>query len=161
MASASEAVMADADSREISATRVFDAPRRLVWKAWSSPENIGQWWGPQGFTTTTKEFEMKPGGRWIFTMHGPDGTNYPNEITYTTIRENEIVEYEHGPSPKFSVTVRFEDEGEGRTKLSFRMVFESVEERDNVAVKFGAIEGLNQTLGRLREFVASGTLKEE
>ena len=161
MASASEAVMADADSREISATRVFDAPRRLVWKAWSSPENIGQWWGPQGFTTTTKEFEMKPGGRWIFTMHGPDGTNYPNEITYTTIRENEIVEYEHGPSPRFRVTVRFEDEGEGRTKLSFRMVFESVEERDNVAVKFGAIEGLNQTLGRLREFVASGTLKEE
>jgi uncharacterized protein YndB with AHSA1/START domain len=132
-----------------------------VWKAWSSPENLGQWWGPQGFTTTTTEFELKPGGRWIFTMHGPDGMDYPNEITYTTVRENELVEYEHGPSPKFRVTVRFEDEGEGRTKLSFRMVFESVEERDNVAVKFGAIEGLNQTLGRLREFVASGALKEE
>ena len=153
--------MADANSREISTTRVFDAPRHLVWKAWSSPENLAQWWGPNGFTTTTMEFALKPGGRWIFTMHGPDGTDYPNEIEYTTVEENKLVEYEHGPSPKFRVTVRFEDEGEERTRLSFRMVFESPEERDNVAVKFGAIEGLNQTLGRLREFVTSGALMEE
>ena len=153
--------MAEANSREISAIRIFDAPRRLVWKAWSSPENLGQWWGPHGFTTTTTEFELAPGGRWIFTMHGPDGTDYPNEVEFTAVRENELIEYEHGPSPRFRVTVKFEDVGESRTRLSFLMVFGSVEERDNVAIKFGAVEGLDQTLGRLKEFVATGALTEE
>ena len=153
--------MAEANSKEISATRVFDAPRHLVWQAWSSPEHLGQWWGPQGFTTTTKEFDLKPGGRWLHVMHGPDGTDYRNDITFTNIVEHELIGYEHGPSPKFNVTVKFEDEGEARTRLSFRMVFETIEERDKTAETYGAVEGLDQTLGRLREFVASGALTEE
>ena len=61
--------------REIASTRVFAAPRELVWKAWTDPKHIEQWWGPIGFTTTTKEFDLRPGGKWLHTMHGPDGTD--------------------------------------------------------------------------------------
>ena len=59
--------------REIVATRIFDAPRELVWKVWTEQEHIGQWWGPKGFTTTTYSMDVRPGGVWRFVMHGPDG----------------------------------------------------------------------------------------
>ena len=143
----------DTTRREISKTRVFDAPRPIVWKAWADPVHLGQWWGPIGFSTTTEEFELREGGRWIHTMHGPDGTDYRNEITFTTVVEPELIEYEHGPDTLFRVTVRFDDDGGERTVLSMRMVFPSAEERDRIAEKFGAVEGLEQTLGRLAEYV--------
>lgn len=145
----------DTIGREISQTRVFDAPRSLVWKAWTDPVHLGQWWGPIGFTTTTQEFELREGGRWIHTMHGPDGTDYRNEINFKSVIEPELIEYEHGPSPLFHVTVRFEDEGAGRTLLSMRMVFPSAEERDRTEEKFRAAEGLDQTLGRLAEYLTA------
>src|SRR5512134_1501914 len=95
--------------REISAMRTFDAPRHLVWDAWTNPDAITQWWGPVGFTTTTKLFEFRPGGQWLHTMHGPDGTDYRNDIVFTSIVDRERIEYDHGPSPLFHVTVTFED----------------------------------------------------
>lgn len=140
--------------REIASTRVFDAPRELVWKVWTDPVHIGKWWGPIGFTTTTKEFDLRPGGVWLFTMHGPDGTDYRNEVTYTAVAKPERIEYDHGPTPIFHVTIIFEEEGETKTKLSMQMLFPTKEERDRTAEKFGAVEGLNQTLGRLEEYLA-------
>ena len=140
--------------REIASTRVFDAPRELVWKVWTDPEHIGKWWGPIGFTTTTKEFDLRPGGMWLFTMHGPDGTDYRNEVTYTAVAQPERIEYDHGPTPIFHVTIIFEEEGETKTKLSMQMLFPTKDERDRTAEKFGAVEGLNQTLGRLEEYLA-------
>jgi uncharacterized protein YndB with AHSA1/START domain len=71
--------------REIVTTRVFDAPREMVFDAWTDPKHIGQWWGPIGFTTTTHEMDVRPGGVWRFTMHGPDGRDYKNRIVYTEI----------------------------------------------------------------------------
>jgi len=139
--------------REIAATRTFDAPRSLVWKVWTDPEHIGKWWGPIGFTTTTKAFEFRQGGQWLFTMHGPDGTDYRNDVTYTSIVEPELIEYEHGPSPVFHVTINFNEEGKDKTRLSWQMLFPTKEERDRTVEKFGAIEGLNQTIGRLEEYL--------
>jgi uncharacterized protein YndB with AHSA1/START domain len=148
----STAVSAAAD-REISTVRVFDAPRELVWKVWTDPMHIEQWWGPAGFSTTTKEFALGAGGVWNHVMHGPDGTDYRNEITYTTIVEPELLEWIHGPSPVFDVTVRFTEEAERRTKISMRMVFSTAAERNHTVEKFKAIEGQRQMLDRLVEYL--------
>src|SRR5258706_10882308 len=76
--------------------RVFDAPRELVWKVWTEPEHIGKWWGPNGFTTTTHKMEVKAGGVWRFVMHGPDGRDYQNKITFIEVVKPERLVYKHG-----------------------------------------------------------------
>ena len=139
--------------REISTTRVFDAPRELVWEAWTDPKHVSQWWGPNGFTTTTSVMDVRPGGRWIFVMHGPDGTDYPNEITYVEVVKPERLVYEHGPEPLFHVTVKFVEEGR-KTRIEMQSLFDTAAERDRVVEEYGAIEGMHQTLGRLAEFLA-------
>ena len=141
--------------REIIATRVFDAPRELVFKAWTHPEHIGEWWGPRGFTTTTDEMDAKPGGVWRFVMHGPDGRDYKNKIVYIEVARPERLVYQHGGDDdvepvNFQVTVTFAEQG-GKTRLTVRMVFPSAEERDRVVKEYGAEEGLKQTLERLEE----------
>ena len=77
--------------REIITTRVLDAPRELVWKAWTDPKHVAEWWGPNGFTNTIHEMDVRPDGVWRFIMHGPDGVDYKNEIvfTYGSINTNE------------------------------------------------------------------------
>ncbi len=145
--------MSDAD-REISAFRLYDAPRELVFDAWTRPEHVGKWWGPNGFTTTTHKMDVRPGGEWRFVMHGPDGTDYDNEITYLEVVRPERLVYDHGPVPRFRVTVAFEDQG-GKTLLRMRSVFETSEIRDQVARDHGAIEGMNQHLDRLGEALAA------
>jgi uncharacterized protein YndB with AHSA1/START domain len=72
----------DRDPRSIIGTREFDAPRALVFSVWTDPKHLAQWWGPFGFTTTTPSFDFRPGGVWRFVMHGPDGRNYQNRITF-------------------------------------------------------------------------------
>jgi uncharacterized protein YndB with AHSA1/START domain len=140
--------------REIAATREFNAPRELVFKVWTEPQHIGKWWGPTGFSTTTHEMDVRTGGVWRFVMHGPDGTDYDNEITYVEVTPPERLVYDHGPSPRFRVTVTFAEKG-SRTVLSLRMLFETAAERDKVAKEFGAVEGLNQTLDRLGEHLTT------
>jgi uncharacterized protein YndB with AHSA1/START domain len=140
--------------REISSTRIFDAPRSLVWTVWTDSDHIAHWFGPNGFTTTTRVFEFRPGGQWLFTLHGPDGTDYRNEVTYTEIIEPELIRYDHGPSPVFDVTIRFEDEDITKTKLTMQMLFPTKEERDRTVEKFGAIEGQKQTLARLEKYLS-------
>lgn len=142
-------------AREIATTRVFDAPRELVWRMWTEPEHVKHWWGPRGFTNTIHQMDVRPGGLWTFIMHGPDGTNYRNEITYKEIVPPERLTYSHGPSPRFDVEVTFADEGAGKTRIHMRSVFESAAERDKVAEKFHAVEGMHQTLDRLGERLAS------
>lgn len=88
-------------------------------------------------------------------MHGPDGTDYRNEITYLSIVEPELIEYNHGPSPVFHVTVTLAKEGDDKTRLSMVALFPTVAERDSTAERFGAVEGMHQTLGRLEEFLKS------
>jgi uncharacterized protein YndB with AHSA1/START domain len=145
--------------REIVATRVFDAPRETVFRMWTDPQHVGQWWGPRGFTTTTFAMDVRPGGVWRFVMHGPDGRDYENKITYTEVVEPQRIAYKHGGDRdtepvNFTVTVTFDDLG-GRTKLTMRMLFPSASARDAVVKNYGAVHGLDQTLGRLGERVAS------
>jgi uncharacterized protein YndB with AHSA1/START domain len=144
---------ADTSDREIVVTRVFDAPRALVFKAWTDPKHLAHWWGPNGFTITTHEMEFRPGGSWRFVMHGPDGRDYQNENVYVEIAEPERLVYRHVSAPKFQMTVMFANDG-GKTKLTARMLFESAALRDQTVKTFGAVEGLKQTLGRLGEYVA-------
>ena len=152
MPNASSSVSATCDW-EISSVRTFNAPRTLVWKAWTDPKHLEQWWGPFGFTTTTKEYDLRPGGKWLFTMHGPDGTNYRNDIEFTRVVEPELLEYDHGPSPIFHTTVTFEETGESETQLSMCAVFPTKAERDRTDAKFKAVEGMKQTLSRLEEYL--------
>jgi uncharacterized protein YndB with AHSA1/START domain len=148
----------DMSDREIGTTRIFEAPRALVWTAWTDPEHLAKWWGPNGFSITTKKWEFSPGGEWLFTMHGPDGTDYRNEITFALIVEPERIEYDHGPSPIFHTTVTFEEEDETRTTLTMTALFPTKAERDRTVEKFGAIEGMRQTMGRLADYVESLTV---
>lgn len=138
--------------REIAATRVFDAPRDLVFDAWTSPEHVAQWWGPNGFTTTTQSMDVRPGGDWIFIMHGPDGTDYKNHIVYREVVRPERLVYDHVSGPLFHATVLFEAEGD-KTRIRMQMLFETAELRNQVAEKFGAVQGLEQTLNHLGEHV--------
>lgn len=135
--------------RSIIATRLYRAPRELVFKMWSDPEHIARWWGPEGFTNTIHKMEFRPGGEWIFIMHGPDGRNYDNHITYEEIVAPERIVYTHDSTPKFRVTVTFTEQMPGVTRLTMAGVFATAELRDNTVRAFNAAEGMHQTLGRL------------
>jgi uncharacterized protein YndB with AHSA1/START domain len=138
----------DTSDRAITATRIFDAPRELVFEAWTDPKHIAHWWGPNGFTNTIHSMDVRPGGAWEFIMHGPDGTDYKNRIVYREVVRPERLVYDHVSGPLFHATVTFEAQGD-KTRLTVEMLFESAELRNKVAEEFGAVEGLNQTLGRL------------
>src|SRR5258707_2153439 len=98
-------------SNEIRITRVYDAPVKAVWDAWTDPEQAAQWWGPRGFTITTHSKDLRPGGSWDYTMHGPDGVDYPNVAKYLDVEEYSKLVYDHGGSHNhpalFRVTVFF------------------------------------------------------
>src|SRR5262245_21976858 len=146
--------MSTAD-REIVITRVFDAPRELVFGMWTDPKHVAKWWGPNGFTTTTHAMDAKPGGVWRFVMHGPDGRDYPNKITYLEVAKPERLVYQHGGEDdyediQFHVTVTFEDVG-GKTRLTMRSVFPSAAQLERVVRENGAVQGGIQHVGRLGE----------
>ena len=154
MAKAKQAETGTAD-REIVITRVINAPRELVFKAFTDPKHIGEWWGPDGFTNTIHEMDVRPGGVWRYIMHGPDGTDYNNKVIFLEIQKPERLVYTHGDfeNPElFHVTVTFADQG-GKTKLTMRSLFPTRAARDE-QLKFGAVEGGNQTLGRLEKYLA-------
>ena len=154
---------ADTADREIVISRVFDAPRELVWEALTDPARVVKWWGPTGFSTTIEKMEVRPGGTWLQVMRGPDGTESPNKSVFTEVVKPERLVYLHGggkkggPQVQFVMTWTLDAVGEGKTKLTIRQVYESAAERDKVAHEFGAIEGGKQTLARLAEFMAGKT----
>ena len=153
---ATDGAETNVDARSLVATRVFDAPRELVWRMWTEPEHVKQWWGPRGFTSTIETMDVRPGGMWKFVMHGPDGTNYRNEITYLEVVAPERLSYHHGPFPLFDVTVTFE-ERDGKTVLTMRSVFESAAALQKVIEVYHADQGMLETLERLGEQVANGS----
>lgn len=134
--------------------RLFNAPRALVWRAWTEPTHVAKWWGPKGFTNTVYEMDVRPGGVWRFMMHGPDGVDYPNKIIYRIVEAPSHLAYSHVEVPPFEVDARFDEEGE-KTRICLRMIFASEAERDKVAKDYGAVEGLNQTLDRLEAFTVA------
>jgi uncharacterized protein YndB with AHSA1/START domain len=151
-----EAKPATAD-REIVMSRIIDAPRELVFEAFTEVRHLSRWWGPEGFTTTTRSFEFRAGGAWDFVMHGPDGTDYQEWVTWTQIVPPERIALLHGEfrdDPNaFESVMLFESAGE-QTKVATRAVFPTKELRDEAVEKYHAIEGGEQTLSNLAAYVA-------
>jgi uncharacterized protein YndB with AHSA1/START domain len=150
--------------RELHFSRTFDAPRELVFQAFTDPNHVAQWWGPRGFTLTTRHMDVKPGGTWRFTMHGPDGQDYENFITYLEVDAPNRLVYRHGGDKEtehinFTVTATFEAVG-NKTRLSFQMVFLSSQAREHVVKTYGAIDGAYQTFSRLEQFLSDHSAKE-
>ena len=157
---ATSSVDLELDPAAIVAVREIGAPRELVFKAWTDPKHLSQWWGPDGFTTTTSAFDMRPGGVWRFVMHGPDGRDYENRITFDEIVKPSLLRYHHGGGEdvepvQFRTAVTFEDLGGTQTRLTLHAVFPSAAERDRVIREYGADKGAVQTLARLAGYLAA------
>lgn len=142
-------------ANEIRIIRVYDAPVKLVWEAWTDPVQVAQWWGPRGFTITTHGKDLKPGGYWKYTMHGPDGTDYPNTTLYHEVEEHTKLVYDHGGNedqpPLFRVTVTFDEEN-GKTTMDMRMALPTPEAAEETR-KFIKKAGGNGTWDRLAEYL--------
>ncbi|SDT04635.1 SRPBCC family protein [Jiangella sp. DSM 45060] len=142
--------------REIVISRVIDAPRELVFEAFTEVRHLSRWWGPAGFSTTTRAFEFRVGGEWRFVMHGPDGTDYAEWISWTAITPPERIEFLHGESrddpDAFVSVLTFEPDG-AATRIEMHTVFPTREQRDEAVEKYHAIEGGRQTLSNLAAYV--------
>ncbi len=149
--------------REIVISRVISAPRELVFEAFTEVRHLSRWWGPEGFTTTTRAFEFRVGGVWDFVMHGPDGTDYQEWITWTEIAPPERIALLHGESRgdpnAFESVWTFAPDG-AATRIEMRTVFPTKELRDEAVEKYHAIEGGQQTLSNLAAYVTEIVRKE-
>src|SRR6478672_10788265 len=142
--------------REIVIARVISAPRELVFEVFTEVRHLSRWWGPEGFTTTTRAFEFRVGGEWVFVMHGPDGTDYQEWISWTEISPPERIALRHGEScddpNAFESVITFAPGGAG-TRLEMRTVFPTKELHDEAVEKYHAVEGGRQTLSNLAAYV--------
>lgn len=141
--------------RDVMFTRLVNAPRDIVFQAWTDPTHLDQWWGPDGFTTTTESMDVRPGGHWRYMMVGPDGTDYPNLISYREVVTPELLVYDHGDfdnPEQFQVTVTFAAR-DGKTEIRMQTVFPTAEALRYVVENFGAIEGGKQTVASMAEYV--------
>ena len=149
--------------REIVVSRVIDAPRELVFEAFTEVRHLSRWWGPEGFTTTTRAFEFRVGGEWVFVMHGPDGTDYQEWISWTEIAASERIALLHGETRgdpnAFESVLIFVPDG-AATRIEMRTVFPTKELRDEAVARYHAIEGGQQTLGNLAAYVTEILRKE-
>jgi uncharacterized protein YndB with AHSA1/START domain len=141
----------DISKREIKAARILNAPRDLVWKMWTEPEHIKNWWGPNGFTSTIHKMEFQVGGEWNLTMHGPDGINFPNKSIFKEIIPLEKIVFEHF-NPHFFTMVLFESRGD-KTLINWSMLFDTEEIRETVIKAHKADEGLKQNLEKLESYL--------
>lgn len=151
MANPGKAINAD---RELSITRTLNAPIELVWEAWTKPEHIINWWGPDGFSNTFYQVDLRRGGVWEFVMHGPDGTDYKNKNIFLEIIPQEKIVYEHVTGPQFVATITFRKEGK-KTVVTMHALFQSAEQLKQTIKVFKADEGQKQTMARMEAYVHS------
>lgn len=137
--------------REISISRLLNAPVELVWEVWTNAEHIAQWWGPNGFTTTIHKMDMAENGEWLLSMYGPDGKHFPNNAAFREIVPLKKIVYEHF-APNFIATVTFESQG-NKTLLHWQMLFETRELFETVVKTFKADEGLKQNVNKLETYL--------
>jgi uncharacterized protein YndB with AHSA1/START domain len=145
-----------AADREILISRVISAPPELVFEAFTEVRHLSQWWGPEGFTTTTQAFDFRVGGEWVFVMHGPDGTDYREWISWTEIVPPQRIALLHGESRgdpnAFESVLTFAPDG-AATRIEMLTVFPTKELCDEAVEKYHAIEGGQQTLSNLAAYV--------
>lgn len=137
---------------EIVSSRIFNAPRDLVYTAWTDPNHLKNWWGPAGFTNTFNEFDLRPGGRWRFIMHGPDKGNYPNECEFIKIEKPNIIAWKRHSKPLFQVVATFEEVSGNQTKIVWKMLFNSEDECRKV--KAFAVDKNEENFDRLEKELA-------
>jgi uncharacterized protein YndB with AHSA1/START domain len=142
----------DTKDREIQMSRTLNAPVALVWEMWTTPEHIVNWWGPNGFTNTISQMDVKPGGEWHLMMHGPDGTDYQNKSKFEEVILHKKLVFSHMGFPWATTTVEFEEQGE-KTHINWRMVFQSVEVFQKVVKEHKAIEGMKQNVEKLERYL--------
>jgi uncharacterized protein YndB with AHSA1/START domain len=163
MAGARQETEAARTDREIVISRSIDAPRELVFEAFTEVRHLSRWWGPEGFTTTTRAFEFRVGGAWDFVLHGPDGTDYSEWITWTEIVPPERIALLHGESRDdpntFESFLTFESDGTA-TRIEMRTVFPTKALRDEAVEKYHALEAGRQTLSNLADYVTRASGRE-
>lgn len=148
--------------REIVITRILNAPRELVFEVWTNPKHVDKWWGPNGFTNTTKKIDVRVGGEWVFVMHGPNGQDFDNRILFHEVVKPERLAYTHDSGKDndpqgFEAIVIFEEVGK-QTRVTLKSVFKTKEAKDFAVREYGALEGAHQHLNKLENYL--NTLSE-
>lgn len=148
---------------ELKIVRIYKAPLKTAWEAWTDPKQAAKWWGPRGFTITTHSKELKVGGHWHYTMHGPDGTDYPNKTIYLEVEHGKKLVYDHGGyddrPPLFRVTVVF-SEKMGQTQMEMTMTMPSAEALKQSKEIIKKADG-NSTWDRLAEYLEHDSTGKE
>lgn len=143
--------------REIVIARVFDAPRELVFDAWTKPEHLPRWFGPKGFTATTQEIDVRVGGKWRYVFLGPDGSRWDSRMLFLEVKRPELLVFEHGADrdddpERFRTTVTFDQQSNGKTVVTLRQLHPTKALRDH-KIGFGAVEYGFQTLDKLAAYL--------
>ena len=134
---------------EIVSSRIVNASKDIVYSAWADPNHLKEWWGPEGFTNTFKEFDLHVGGKWSFIMHGPDKGNYQNECEFVKIEKPSLIAWKRFSKPIFQVVVTFEEVSSQKTKIVFKQIFNSSDECNKV--KVFAIDKNEENFDRLEK----------
>lgn len=137
--------------KELRTITTLDAPIELLWKVWTEPKHIINWWGPAGFTSTIQVMDVQEEGEWKMILHGPDGKNYPNRSIYLEIIPYHKIVFEHF-NPHFTTTVFFEEKGD-ETQIDWSMLFDTPEMYDIVVKAHKADEGQKQNIERLERYL--------
>jgi len=132
--------------------KTFEAPIDLMWKVWTDPEHIVNWWGPDGFSTTIHKIDFQEGGEWKLTLHGSDGTNYPNRSIFIEIITRKKIVFEHF-NPHFITTVIFESTG-AETQVDWTLLFDSAEMCETIIKAHKAEEGQKQNIEKLEKYIS-------
>lgn len=144
--------MEKTESRELRMAKTFEAPIDLMWKVWTDPEHIVNWWGPDGFSTTIHKIDFQEGGEWKLTLHGSDGTNYPNRSIFIEIITRKKIVFEHF-NPHFITTVIFESTG-AETQVDWTLLFDSAEMCETIIKAHKAEEGQKQNIEKLEKYIS-------
>ena len=124
--------MTDNFNREIYSSRIVNAPLPIAYQAFANPLHLKKWWGPAGFTNSFHEFDLRPGGKWILTMHGPEKGNYENSSIFKIIEPLKLISWTRVSQPLFDMEVEFETISNSTTRISFRMIFDTAEECEKI-----------------------------
>lgn len=154
---------ATSESKDINIVRIYDAPLRAVWDAWADPAQTALWWGPRGYSITTHSKDLRAGGSWAYTMHGPNGEVYENKTRYLEVEPLAKLVYDHGGNDDrpalFRVTVLF-SEADGKTRMDMTMSLPDAAAAQHTRAMIKATGG-NSTWDRLAEHVAKRSSDQE
>lgn len=140
------------NKKELHSSTLLNASADIVWEVWTNPEHVKFWWGPNGFTNTIHQMDFIENGEWNLTMHGPDGTNFPNRSIFKEIIPFKKIVFEHF-NPHFITRVLFESKGK-ETLLNWTLLFDSPEMYDIIVKVHKADEGQNQNIEKLKKYLA-------